>query len=466
LKSLIDSKPTKLASWVLIFDKTSDSRRYNTHRSIQPSCSIVRFLSRCSVSSTGESDSVYDPIMRWCVVLASLLILTNHRANADEAVVIGVVDSPPKPSGITVLKSPTIARVIALHDIPQSKDLWKPTQSLTDFESIVDTHERATGIAFAIDSAGNLATAAHVVQDSRCIWIVREDGIVLPAIVVGIDRRSDLAVIRTIDSTIPFELGAEASTNLTLRTGANRLVHSIDASLIGQNRSLPTLSRTSGRNYSNLIEFAGDARAGDSGSPLVDASGRVVGMLCAVIERTDSPTSGFAIPFDSRRVERLHSLARGEQIVHGYAGVELTNVSEPDASVRIEAIAYESPAEEVFRAGDQIKSINNEPVTSAHQVSEFIDASPDKTLTIEIVRADQPMKIDLNVRTRLIETDSVSLGEFVWMNAMLPSSCFDEIVTSNSIEQFAETIDDSMQLARQACELKPIEVWRAGERAE
>ena len=399
--------------------------------------------------------------------IVCLSISLSGIAGADEVTVTGSIDSAISKG--TIAQSPTVVRVIALHDVPESEALWKPTQPLSAFDSIVDSYSRAIGVAFAIDGTGNLATAAHVVKDSKCVWIVREDGIVLPALIVGIDQRSDLAVIRAIDSTRPFEFAdakkIEPSTDLTLLTGANRIFNSFDAKFIGDDRSLPTLTRSSGRDYSGLIEFAGVARAGDSGSPIVDDSGRVVGMLCAVIERADSPTSGFAIPFDSLTLDRLHRLARGKAIAHGYAGVELSNHLVADRPIiRIESIATDSPTGQVLRTGDQIKSIDNQPMMFSHQVSRIIDASPDQTLSIEIVRKNNPMKIDLRVRERIV-SESISPDQFIWSGMIFPSGCFDEVITSDSIGQITPAIAAS-ELMHHDRESAPIEIWRGGTREQ
>ena len=162
---------------------------------------------------------------------------------------------------------------------------------------------RAGGSGVVIAPDGYLLTNAHVVDDSRTVDIVFRDGATYGAHVVGTDPATDLAVIRATGSALP---ALELATADTLRVG--QLVIAIGDPL-GLQSTVTTgvvsalgrsLNANDGRIIENVIQTDAALNPGNSGGPLVDTHGRVVGVNTAIIAGAQG--IAFAIPAATARM--------------------------------------------------------------------------------------------------------------------------------------------------------------------
>jgi len=162
---------------------------------------------------------------------------------------------------------------------------------------------RAGGSGVVIAPDGYLLTNAHVVDDSRTVDIVFRDGATYGAQVVGTDPATDLAVIRATGSALP---ALELATADTLRVG--QLVIAIGDPL-GLQSTVTTgvvsalgrsLNANDGRIIENVIQTDAALNPGNSGGPLVDTHGRVVGVNTAIIAGAQG--IAFAIPAATARM--------------------------------------------------------------------------------------------------------------------------------------------------------------------
>jgi S1-C subfamily serine protease len=294
---------------------------------------------------------------------------------------VDLTDHPidrPVPGGISE-PSRSVYRITALLEMPVDVGIYQHEQSHQRFIDATIHLRRARGLGFALDDHGTILTLAHVVAGSNSVWVVDHLGIVRPALVVGTDPRSDLAVLRIHASTEPLAISSDASlvrtlfarvhpTNVRIESTLPQRradlsfepLDQIDASFIGTNRWLPTLSRRTGRAFDRLIEVRAENRPGDSGAVALDIHNRAVGILTAVIERPDtSPdrrgsSSAFLLPFDALQIHRIEELKSGRPIPHPYIGARLTD---SPAGVRVDAVDPDSPAHGSLLPGDLIIGI-------------------------------------------------------------------------------------------------------------
>lgn len=153
-----------------------------------------------------------------------------------------------------------------------------------------------TGSGFYVNRAGDLVTNYHVINTCGAVGVKTGEE-VLPAEVVAFDRRLDIAVLRT--ATLP---GRTARLRATPAPVLGQQVYAVGYPLFGD---LASINFTDGL-VSSLTGFRGNARAlqtsaavqpGNSGGPLLDRSGAVVGIVASVI--SDAENIGFAIRADS-----------------------------------------------------------------------------------------------------------------------------------------------------------------------
>jgi S1-C subfamily serine protease len=168
--------------------------------------------------------------------------------------------------------------------------------------------EEGSGSGFVLDQAGHILTNFHVIEGAEQIAVSFSDQTELPAQVIGTDARNDLAVLQVEappELLIPVTLGESASLNVgqraiaignpfgqfgqTLTTG---VISALDRSLEGPG----------GRIITGIIQTDAAINRGNSGGPLLDSSGRVIGINTAIFSPTGANAGiGFAVPVDTAK---------------------------------------------------------------------------------------------------------------------------------------------------------------------
>ena len=164
------------------------------------------------------------------------------------------------------------------------------------------------GSGFVLDREGRILTNYHVIQGAQNIQVTLDDNTTLAATVVGVDAGNDIAVIQVDapgDLLVPVELGESA----TLLVGQRAIVIGNPFGQFGRTLTtgvISALNRTlqspDGRAISGIIQTDAAINQGNSGGPLLDSSGRVIGMNSAIFSPSGTNAGvGFAIPVDTIR---------------------------------------------------------------------------------------------------------------------------------------------------------------------
>jgi S1-C subfamily serine protease len=170
--------------------------------------------------------------------------------------------------------------------------------------------EEGSGSGFVLDTDGHILTNYHVIENAQRIEVNLDDETIVQAEIVGVDPRNDVAVLKVnvpAERLTPVELGA--SSNLVVGQRAIAI-----GNPFGQfSRTLTTgvisaLDRTlegpEGRTITGIIQTDAAINRGNSGGPLLDSNGRVIGINTAIFSPTGTSTGiGFAVPIDT--VKRL-----------------------------------------------------------------------------------------------------------------------------------------------------------------
>lgn len=263
-----------------------------------------------------------------------------------------------------------------------------------------------SGVLFSPE--GYLLTNHHVVGESDKVRVRLHDGQEVIGRVIGNDPWTDLALVRADGDTFPY---ATLGDSQKLRVG--QLVVAIGSPLGFESTLTAGVVSALGRNLrsvtghlvDNVIQTDAALNPGNSGGPLVDSRGRVVGINTAVIQ----PAQGicFAIPINMAK-HILPSLLRHGRVIRGYLGLHGRQVPIPldlgrrvgiELGSGVEVLALE-PGGPADRAGleteDVIVSFGDESVTSVDDLHKFLTEHPvDKSTTIGIIRDGQ--RIELNV---------------------------------------------------------------------
>jgi S1-C subfamily serine protease len=282
------------------------------------------------------------------------------------------------------------------------------------FDLAGDPHNAiSTGSGFMVDRRGDVLTDYHVVDGanrSSGVTVQFEDDVVRPATVIAVDPANDLAVLRAdiqnVSGVRPLHLGDST----TVRVGDPTLTI---GNPFGVDRTLTSgivsalqhqLPAANGRTINNVIQTDQSVQAGNSGAPLLDAGGRVIGinsqLSSAVTQRL-----AFAIPIDTAeavmsRVDRLVA------VKVPYIGIT-TGAGTPSRSGAVVGdVARGGPAAAAgLRHGDMIERIGNMPVDSISDVLAVVSThSPGQVVTLEIRRHHRQQTVAVSLGGRAVQS--------------------------------------------------------------
>lgn len=266
-----------------------------------------------------------------------------------------------------------------------------------------------SGSGFLIDGNGYLLTNFHVVDGADRLTVTLVDGRRYRAEIVGVDPAIDVALLRIpgADGLPVVTLGDSG----TLRPGqwvcaiGNPLgyVHSVTVGVVSfLGRKLFDQSLDA------YIQTDAAISLGNSGGPLIDASGRVVGITTAV--SSQAANIGFAVPI-SQVVPVLPQLRERGRVSRGYVGIGLTSMTpvlqralglQVDRGALVQDVTSDTPAERAgLRPYDVIVSADGTSVASEEELNRYIAGrTPGTTTTLGVVRESARRSIVVKLTER------------------------------------------------------------------
>ncbi|MAL31820.1 MAG: serine protease [Gammaproteobacteria bacterium] len=247
-----------------------------------------------------------------------------------------------------------------------------------DFGTPQQRKTSALGSGFIIDKKGIVVTNNHVIQDAEDI-IVRVNGDKeYKAKVIGADPLSDIAVLQlnTNESFVPVKFGdsdkARIGDWVVAIGNPFGLGGTVTSGIISaRNRSIG-LTR-----YEDYIQTDASINSGNSGGPLFDLKGDVIGINTAILGRNGSIGIGFAIPSNSAKTV-IDQLIEFGETKRGWLGVRIQDVTKEIAQVEnldeprgalVASVAPNSPSEKAgVKAGDIILEFNGEKIQEMKQL--------------------------------------------------------------------------------------------------
>ncbi|NWF67931.1 MAG: trypsin-like peptidase domain-containing protein [Chloroflexi bacterium] len=305
------------------------------------------------------------------------------------------------------------------------------------------TTQRAAG--FIYDDQGHIITGAHVVSAAREVRVTFHDGYIATAEIIGIDSFSDLAVLRVTAAGARLRPVTFGDSNLLL-VGQRAiilgnpfgLVNSMTTGIIsGVGRRLPSaelIDTTTIRGFQNpsIIQVDASISGGNSGGPLLNSDGVVIGVVTAIQTETGAFEGvGFAVP--SNTVQRVAPrLIQTGSVAYAWLGVNsireengltLTGLAEPlnlpvDEGVLVTTITLGSPAAQAgLRGGNRLVSVWGRDVCAGGDIIVAIDGQyladmtalltyllidtlPGDTIVLTIIRDDQTLNVPVTLGTR------------------------------------------------------------------
>lgn len=183
------------------------------------------------------------------------------------------------------------------------------------------------GSGWVLDRNGHIITNNHVIADSDSIQVTLADGSAYPARLVGTDPTTDIAVLKIeapADLLFPVEIGDSSALRVGQRVFAIGNPYGLERTMtVGIVSSLNrTLASGKSQKLKNMIQLDAALNQGNSGGPLLDSQGRLIGMNTAIASMTGQNSGvGFAVPANIIR-RTVPELMQFGKVVRASLGIE------------------------------------------------------------------------------------------------------------------------------------------------
>lgn len=293
------------------------------------------------------------------------------------------------------------------------------------------TPVEGAGSGFVLDKQGHILTNFHVIEGARLIEVTFIDETTLPAQIIGVDPRNDIAVLKVdapAELLTPVELGDSAN----LQVGQRAIVIGNPFGQFGGTLTtgvISALNRTlqsrDGREISGIIQTDAAINSGNSGGPMLDSAGRVIGINTAIFSPSGTNAGvGFAVPVDTARrvLPDLLTLGRyrhpwlgvryAYRITPGLAdlldlpvqkGLLLVELSGGGPLAKAGAQGAQQEAilgnQRVFVGGDILTAIDGQEVASLEELYNLLESNykVGDTVKVELLRQGQEATITVEL---------------------------------------------------------------------
>ena len=243
--------------------------------------------------------------------------------------------------------------------------------------------QTGAGSGIIISSDGYIVTNNHVVEGAQKVTVTLSDGSAFAATVVGTDAQTDLAVVKIDASNLAYlhflsnSLEQLSVLDLVVAVGNALALPGGPTWTTGVVSNLGrSIEENTGVVLNDIIQIDAAINAGNSGGPLLNTAGQVVGINVAIASNAEN--IGFAISTDTA-IQVVQILITEGKIVRPWLGVAVTTVTSTiqqyynlsvNTGVLITSVTSGSPADKAgLRAGDVITKVDDENISTAAELS-------------------------------------------------------------------------------------------------
>jgi serine protease Do len=346
--------------------------------------------------------------------------------------------APPSFSKLIEAVQPAVVSIASSHPMPRGmmrhgpKFEWPEGSPFQKFfeehfknqlpEGMPRPEMQAMGSGFIVDPQGYIVTNNHVVAEAEEITVILHDGTRHEATVKGRDPKTDLALLKIeISEELPYvrfgdSENAKVGDWVVAVGNPFGLGGSVSAGIVSaRGRDIQSGP------YDDYLQIDAPINRGNSGGPLFDASGRVVGVNTAIFSPSGGNVGiGFAIPA-SLAEPVIAELKSDGRVARGWLGVHIQSIDEAlaksmgldgDEGALVSSVEPDSPAERAgFKPGDVIIRFGDEEVEDARALPRIVaDTDKGDVVTVEIRRDGKRESLDVTLGGMPVE-DTVAMTE-------------------------------------------------------
>jgi serine protease Do len=275
--------------------------------------------------------------------------------------------------------------------------------------------QTVSGTGFFITEDGYIITNNHVVEGTEEVTIILSDGTEQTATIVGTDIYSDIAVLKT-DGNVPAV--AKLGNSDVLKPGESVIAIGSPLGNFKNTVTVGVISATgrsidtgNGYQIEDLVQTDAAINHGNSGGPLVNLAGEVIGVNTLVVRNTNSGDVaeglGFAIPINTAQAVAGQIIEKG-YFARPYMGISFQPINPSIAArynlpaewgVYITRVVENSPASQAgLQEGDIITRLGDIPIDETHSyVNALFEYKPGDRVTLEVVRENDTMQVDITL---------------------------------------------------------------------
>jgi len=275
--------------------------------------------------------------------------------------------------------------------------------------------ETVSGSGIFISDQGYILTNNHVIEDVQDIQVILSGGEEYPASLVGTDQYSDIAILKT-EGDVPAvatlgnsDILSPGESVIAIGSPLGEFVNTVTMGVVSATgRSIDT---GSGYQIENLIQTDAAINQGNSGGPLVNLAGQVIGINTLIVRDSSSGTVaeglGFAIPINTAQAVASQIIQYGH-LARPYIGITYQSVTPEIAMVYhlpvqwgayITRVSTSSSAGDAgLLVGDIITGINTTTIDESHSYLNILYTyKPGDMVTLEVIRNDQNLQIQVTL---------------------------------------------------------------------
>jgi putative serine protease PepD len=265
---------------------------------------------------------------------------------------------------------------------------------------------QAEGTGFVYDAKGDIITNAHVVDGATSIKVQLKGGKTVTAKLVGEDQSTDTAVIKVdlpASELHPLTIGSSANVQpgqevvaIGSPFGLAETMTAGIVSAVGR-----TITAPNNFSISGAIQTDAPINHGNSGGPLLNTSGQVIGVNAQIDSDSGGNDGvGFALPIDTVK-SVADTMISGGKVEHAYLGIHVSDVAD-NGGAKVDSIVSGSPADKAkLEVGDVITAVGGKAVTGADDLTAAVNSyKAGEKSTLSVKRNGSSKSIAVTFGTR------------------------------------------------------------------